>query len=67
MNYYYFISGLIGILTMVILRKTTDEKKLLARTSADLDGEEKIRQKDIEKVPTCRELDKSNSKMVVVK
>ena len=39
----------------------------LARTSADLDGEEKIRQKDIEKVLTCRELDKSNSKMVVIK
>ena len=39
----------------------------LARTSADLDGEEKIHQKDIEKVLTCRELDKSNSKMVVVK
>ena len=47
----------------------------LARTSANLDGEEKIRQKDIEKVRqkdiekvlTCRELDKSNSKMVVVK
>ena len=38
-----------------------------ARTSADLDGEEKICQKDIEKVLTCRELDKSNSKMVVVK
>lgn len=31
LNYYYFISGLIGILTMVILRKTTDEKKLLAQ------------------------------------
>ncbi|MDE5676442.1 membrane protein insertase YidC [Phocaeicola sp.] len=30
LNYYYFISGLIGILTMMILRKTTDEKKLLA-------------------------------------
>ena len=29
LNYYYFISGLIGILTMVILRKTTDEKKSL--------------------------------------
>lgn len=27
LNYYYFISGLIGILTMVILRKTTDEKE----------------------------------------
>ncbi|WP_270401570.1 hypothetical protein [Blautia wexlerae] len=39
----------------------------LARTSADLDGEEKIRRRDIEKVLTCRELDKSNSKMVMVK
>ncbi len=26
---YYYISGLIGILTMVILRKTTDERKPL--------------------------------------
>ena len=34
LNYYYFISGLIGILTMVILRKTTDEKKLLAMLEA---------------------------------
>ncbi len=31
LNYYYFISGLIGILTMVVLRKVTDEKKLLAK------------------------------------
>ncbi|MGP1477215.1 MAG: membrane protein insertase YidC [Phocaeicola sp.] len=31
LNYYYFISGLISIITMVILRKTTDEKKLLAK------------------------------------
>ena len=35
LNYYYFISGLIGILTMVILRKTTDEKKLLAQLEAN--------------------------------
>ena len=34
LNYYYFISGLIGILTMVILLKTTDEKKLLAMLEA---------------------------------
>ncbi len=30
LNYYYFISGLIGILTTIILRKTTNEPKLLA-------------------------------------
>lgn len=29
LNYYYFISGLIGILTMVFLRKTTDERNFL--------------------------------------
>ncbi|EJX07852.1 inner membrane protein translocase component YidC [gut metagenome] len=35
LNYYYFISGLIGILTMVVLRRTTDEKKLLAILEAN--------------------------------
>lgn len=35
LNYYYFISGLISIITMVILRKTTDEKKLLAKLEAN--------------------------------
>ena len=39
----------------------------LARTSADLDGEEQIRLCDVEKVLSCRDLDKSNSKMMVVK
>lgn len=34
LNYYYFISGLITILTMFILRKTTDEKALLAKLEA---------------------------------
>ena len=71
--------------SLTLLRETSEKygysarviHKLLrlARTSANLDGEEKIRQKDIEKVRqkdiekvlTCRELDKSNSKMVVVK
>lgn len=63
--------------SLTLLRETSEKygysarviHKLLrlARTSADLDGEEKICQKDIEKVLTCRELDKSNSKMVVVK
>lgn len=39
----------------------------LARTSADIDGVENIRLQDIQRVLSCRELDKSNSKMVVVK
>ena len=39
----------------------------LARTSADLDGAEKIRMEDVKKVILCRDLDESNSKMVVVK
>ena len=43
LNYYYFISGLIGILTMVLLRKTTDEKKLLAQLEAN---KEKKKQKN---------------------
>ncbi|MBP3680166.1 MAG: membrane protein insertase YidC [Bacteroidaceae bacterium] len=33
--YYYFISGLIGILTTIILRKTTNEPKLLAILEAN--------------------------------
>lgn len=63
--------------SLKILRETSEKygysarviHKLLrlARTSADLDGEEKICRKDIEKVLTCRDLDKSNSKMVVVR
>lgn len=39
----------------------------LARTSADLDGAEKIQIEDVKKVLSCRDLDESNSKMVVVK
>lgn len=35
LNYYYFISGLIGIITMAILRKVTDEKKILAQLEAN--------------------------------
>ena len=35
LNYYYFISGLIGILTTIILRKTTNEPKLLAILEAN--------------------------------
>ena len=39
----------------------------LARTSADLDGVENIRLADVKKVVSCRDLDKSNSRMIVVK
>ncbi|HJD10028.1 MAG TPA: membrane protein insertase YidC [Candidatus Phocaeicola caecigallinarum] len=35
LSYYYFISGLIGILTMWIMRRMTDEKKLLAQLEAN--------------------------------
>lgn len=38
----------------------------LARTSADIDGVDDIRYEDVEKVLACRDLDKSNSKMMVV-
>ena len=34
LSYYYFISGLIGIITMWIMRRMTDEKKLLAQLEA---------------------------------
>ena len=34
LNYYYFVSGLISILTFVYLRKAIDEKKLLAKLEA---------------------------------
>ena len=33
--YYYFVSGLVGILTMVWLRNSTDDKKILAKLEAD--------------------------------
>lgn len=39
----------------------------LARTSADLDGAENIRFQDVKAVLKCRDLDQSNSKMMVVK
>lgn len=35
LSYYYFISSLIGILTMWIMRRMTDEKKLLAQLEAN--------------------------------
>ena len=39
----------------------------LARTSADLDESVNIRLKDVQSVLSCRDLDQSNSKMMVVK
>jgi YidC/Oxa1 family membrane protein insertase len=35
LNYYYFISSLVTVLTMAIMRKMTDEKKLLAQLEAN--------------------------------
>jgi YidC/Oxa1 family membrane protein insertase len=35
LNYYYFISTLISVLTMIVLRRTTDEDKLLAQLEAN--------------------------------
>lgn len=35
LNYYYFISTLISILTMIVLRKTTNEEKLMAQLEAN--------------------------------
>ena len=46
LNYYYFISGLIGILTTIILRKTTNEPKLLAILEAN---KAKIKQQKVSK------------------
>ena len=39
----------------------------LARTSADLEGEDRVRLDDVQRVISCRDLDESNSKMMVVK
>lgn len=39
----------------------------LARTSADLDSAENIRLQDIKRILNYRDLDKSNSEMLVVK
>lgn len=35
LNYYYFLSTLIGVATMIFLRRTTDEKKLLETLEAN--------------------------------
>lgn len=38
LNYYYFISGLISMLIMYVLRKTTDDKALLAKLEARMEA-----------------------------
>ncbi|MDL2247259.1 membrane protein insertase YidC [Bacteroides sp. OttesenSCG-928-J23] len=35
LNYYYFLSTLISVLTMIVLRRTTNEEKLLAQLEAN--------------------------------
>lgn len=35
LNYYYFLSTLIGILTMIVLRRVTNEDKILAQLEAN--------------------------------
>ena len=36
--YYYFISGLVGIITMIWLRHSTDDKAILAKLEADYEA-----------------------------
>lgn len=36
--YYYFISGLVSIITMIYLRRSTDDKKILAKLEADYEA-----------------------------
>lgn len=36
--YYYFISGLVGIITMIWLRRSTDDKAILAKLEADYEA-----------------------------
>lgn len=38
LNYYYFLSGLVSILIMWYLRKTTDDAKLLAKLEANYEA-----------------------------
>ena len=36
--YYYFISGLVSIITMIYLRRSTDDRKILAKLEADYEA-----------------------------
>ncbi len=43
LNYYYFISTLVSVVTMIIMRKTTDEAALLARLEANKKDPKKMK------------------------
>ncbi len=44
LNYYYFISTLISVLTTIILRKATDEEQLLAQLESNKKDPKKMKQ-----------------------
>ena len=47
LSYYYFISGLIGIITMWVMRRMTDEKKLLAQLEANKKAPAQMKQNNM--------------------
>ena len=47
LSYYYFISSLLSILTMWVMRKTTDEAKLLAKLEAGKKKPEQAKQSSL--------------------
>lgn len=47
LSYYYFISGLIGIITMWVMRRMTDEKKLLAQLEANKKAPAQMKQSNM--------------------
>ena len=47
LSYYYFISGLLGILTTWVMRRMTDEKKLLAQLEANKKNPSQMKQSSL--------------------
>ena len=47
LSYYYFISGLLGIITTWVMRRMTDEKKLLAQLEANKKQPSQMRQSNL--------------------
>ena len=47
LNYYYFVSTLISVGTMILLRKTTDETKLLAILGSEKKDQNKWKRPDL--------------------
>ena len=43
LNYYYFLSTLIGVVTTIVMRRTTDEAKLLAQLEANKKDPKKMK------------------------